>query len=113
MNLLAAERILPPGGFILGNQSWPGPDDPPRPDAGGTPHITDVSIDDLVAIGARSAGVVIGLPEAPIRATLTRVRIAAKDGLLVRNATLRVSGHPIETFNSSPVHLERGGRILR
>jgi polygalacturonase len=112
MNLHAAEKILPPGGFILGNQSWPGQDDPARPDKEGTPHITDVSIDDLVAIGARSAGIVTGLPEAPIEARWTHVRIVARQGLLVRNATLALSGHPIAVSGGSPITLQRGGRVV-
>jgi polygalacturonase len=112
MNLRAAEKILPSGGFILGNQSWPGPDDPPRSDEEDTPHITDVSIDHLIATGARSAGIVTGLPEAPIEARLTHVRIAAENGLLVRNATLTISGHPIEASHGFPMRLERGGRLI-
>jgi polygalacturonase len=112
MDLRAAGKILGPGGFILGNQSWPGPDDPPRPDGATTPHITDVAIDDLVATGARSAGIVIGLPEAPIRARLTRVRIAAQQGLLVRNATLAMPGHAIKAARGAAITLQRGGRIL-
>ncbi len=111
MDLRAAQKALSPGGFILGNQSWPGQDDPPRPDGNGTPHITDVSIDDLVATGARSAGIVTGLPEAPIRARLTRVRIAAQNALLVRNATLTISGHPVQIPRGAPITLQRGGHV--
>lgn len=112
MDLRAGRKMLPPGGFILGNQSWPGPDDPPRADGETTPHITDVSIDDLVATGARSAGIVIGLPEAPIRARLTRVRIVARKGLLVRNATLTMAHHTIETVRGNPIVVQQGGQII-
>jgi polygalacturonase len=112
MDLRAGEKVLPPGGFILGNQSWPGPDDPARPDGTGTPHIADVSIDDLVATNARQAGIVTGLPEAPIRAKLARVRIVAQEGLLIRNATLIISGRPIEVPRGAAITVQAGGHVI-
>jgi polygalacturonase len=95
MNLHAAEQALAPGGFILGNQSWPGPDDPARPVAEDTPRMEDIVIDDLVATGAVAAGVITGLPEARIKARLSHVRIMARTGLLVRNADLVTVGNRI------------------
>lgn len=64
----------------------------PKSDAGQpvgktTPHVHDVSIKDVDAQGATHAGMIVGLPEAPIaRVVMRRVHIAAKEsGLQLRN----------------------------
>ncbi|HEU5351514.1 MAG TPA: glycoside hydrolase family 28 protein [Terracidiphilus sp.] len=56
-----------------------------------TPHFHDITIEDLTATGAEDAGVIAGLPEAPIRnLTLHNVRIAAGTGLTVGYAAVRL-----------------------
>lgn len=64
--------------------------DPAAPLTSTTPHIHDVTIADLRATNAEIAGVVLGLPEAPIeRLTLRNVRLSARKGLQFSH----VSGH--------------------
>lgn len=54
-----------------------------------TPHFHDIHISNLTATGARTAGVIIGLPESPIlRLTLRNVHIEAQKGMTIANATV-------------------------
>ena len=54
-----------------------------------TPHFHDISITNLTATGAKTAGFVVGLPESPITSvTLTNVHITAEKGMTISNATV-------------------------
>jgi hypothetical protein len=102
LDLKAAEKQLQPGGFILGNQIWPGPDrrgPAVRPDK--TPDMSGIVVDGLTATGADLAGIAVGLPEKAIGLTLKNVKIEAKRGLLVRNAE-------VTTQATWPRRTERG-----
>nr|WP_208329494.1 pectinesterase family protein [Streptomyces sp. 846.5] len=62
-----------------------------------TPDYHDITIADINATGATTAGQIVGLPEQPITGlTLTSVTIAAKTGLTVRNATVTTTSTRIE-----------------
>jgi polygalacturonase len=103
----AAKAQLKPGGFLLGNQSWPGADDPAQPIVHDkTPDISGIVVDGLIATGASQAGIAVGLPEKPIGLTLRNVRIAAKSGLLVRHAAITASGDSMPTYR-----FETGGSV--
>ncbi len=57
-----------------------------------TPHIHDVTITDLTAKNAETAGVVLGLPEAPIEGlTLRNIRLSARKGLQFSHVSGRAS----------------------
>jgi polygalacturonase len=53
-----------------------------------TPAYEDILVSNLTATGATRAGIIVGLPESPItRVRLENVRIAAAEGLTIRNTT--------------------------
>jgi len=113
MDRREAERQAAPTGFVLGNQIWPGEDDPARPFvADSTPRISKVTIDGLEATGAEWAGVATGLPESPIEGLVLRnVKVEAKKGFLLRHAA--VEGEPeMFTGTAGPaVIAQRNGRL--
>ena len=115
LDLKAATALLQPGGFILGNQIWPGPADPAQSVvADKTPDMAGVVVDGLTATGADLAGIAVGLPERPIAGlTLRNVRIDAKRGLLVRNAVVTTDKTAITTADGTPFKLETGGTVGR
>ncbi|MBF0851693.1 glycoside hydrolase [Gluconobacter sp. R75690] len=66
--------------------------DPAAPVTSTTPHIHDVTITDLTAKNAETAGVVLGLPEAPIEGlTLRNIRLSARKGLQFSHVSGRAS----------------------
>jgi len=63
--------------------------DQPRAVTPTTPFIHDVSLENITATGAKSAGQFIGLPESPLKNfKLSNVSIEAKTGFTVRDAML-------------------------
>jgi len=68
LDLKVALAQVRPGGFVLGNQIWPGPDDPAQPYVQReTPDLADITVDGLTATGADRAGIIVGLPESRFR----------------------------------------------
>lgn len=112
LDLKSAEKQLQPGGFILGNQIWPGPADPAQPFVHDkTPDMAGVVVDGLTATGADLAGIVVGLPEKAIGLSLKNVRIEARTGLLVRNADVTTQGVAIQSADKTPFRPEAGGVV--
>lgn len=114
LDLKAATALVRPGGFLLGNQIWPGPTDPAQPViADKTPDMAGIVVDGLTATGSEWAGIVVGLPERPIQLTLRNIQIKARRGLLVRNATVSTSKAAITAADGTPFKLEAGGSVGR
>lgn len=112
LDLASAEKQLQPGGFILGNQIWPGPTDPAQPFVHDkTPDISGIVVDGVTATGADLAGIVTGLPEKAIGITLKNIKITAKKGLLVRNAEVLTQGVAIQSSDKTPFRPEVGGVV--
>jgi polygalacturonase len=113
MDVRAARTLLAPTGFILGNQIWPGEDDPARAFVHDqTPHVSGVLVDGLVATGADQAGIATGLPESPIEGLVLRnVKMSARTGFLVRYATVATTGTTLTATEGPSVREERGGTI--
>jgi hypothetical protein len=84
--------------------------DPAQPVTGTTPAYHDIRIENLTADSPEGAGLIVGLPESPVRdITLSNVKIKAATGLLVQNAedvhfkdvNVEVGqGQPIITINA-------------
>ena len=110
-----ADRLRSEGGFVLGHQIYPSDREPARTyTPNETPWIRNVRVENLVATGARQAGIVIGLPERSIEGLVFRnVRISSQSGLLVRHAEIDASGLRIESEDQRPFVEESGARILR
>ena len=70
-----------------------------------TPHIHDVTIQHLFASGARRAGLLAGLPEAPLRdIRLQHVSIASRgEGMVLRHVEGSFSGVKIAAARGKPV----------
>jgi hypothetical protein len=68
-----------------------------------TPHFHDISITNLTATGAKTAGFVVGLPESPITSvTLTNVQITAEKGMTISNATVTRQALEVKVANGPP-----------
>ncbi|MDB5457525.1 MAG: exo-poly-alpha-D-galacturonosidase [Caulobacter sp.] len=113
LDLKEAQKQLQPGGFLLGNQIWPGPNDPAQPYVHDkTPEMVDITVDGLVATGADQAGIVVGLPERAIRnLRLKNIRIEARRGLLVRNGDVHTDGVVLAVKSGPAYRLEAGGAV--
>lgn len=98
-----------PGGGSLPE----GRQDTPRPITPTTPRIHDVTIRDLRASGADTAGLLAGLPEAPLRAIrLEKVSIHAATGLRVRHASVRLEGVAVRVDGGSAVLREGQDAVI-
>lgn len=83
--------------------------DTPQPVTADTPFYHDIRVENLTATGARSAGVIVGLPEKPLSGiSLAHVTISAGTGLTVRNASVQISGVQIKTSRGEPFLVEHG-----
>ena len=68
-----------------------------------TPHFHDISITNLTATGAKTAGFVVGLPESPITSvTLTNVHITAEKGMTISNATVTRQALDVKAASGPP-----------
>jgi polygalacturonase len=89
-------HILPPSGTVVTAE----------PVTRLTPHFHDISIENLTATGARMAGAIVGLPEAPVdRVVLKNVKVSGQTGITVGYAN--VTGSGVE------VHAEQGDAIIK
>jgi polygalacturonase len=74
----------------------PADGDPAQTVTSTTPYYHDITISKVTATSATSAGDIVGVPEKPITGlTLSSVNIAAKTGLIVRNATVTATSTTI------------------
>jgi polygalacturonase len=72
-------------------------DDPAQPVTRLTPHFHDITIENLQAVGSQSGGIIIGLPESPIKGVvLKNVDISAQKGMTISNA--QVSGEKVTIY---------------
>ncbi|MGB6973911.1 MAG: glycoside hydrolase family 28 protein [Terracidiphilus sp.] len=77
-----------------------------------TPHFRDITIEGLTATGAENAGVIVGLPEAPIRGLVLRdVRIAAQTGLTVGYVAVRLDHVRLNVKDGPPIRKMAGAEI--
>jgi polygalacturonase len=77
-----------------------------------TPHFHDISITNLTATGAKTAGFVVGLPESPIPSVnLTNVHIGAGKGMTVSNATVIGKDLEIKAASGPPVIMLDGAKM--
>lgn len=66
--------------------------DPPQPVTSGTPYFHDITVTNLKAVDCPNAGLIIGVPEMPMKnIKLINVSISAGKNLKLRNATVDTS----------------------
>jgi polygalacturonase len=88
--------------------------DTPQPITNTTPYYHNITITNLVATGSTTAGTIVGVPEEPFTAiTLNAVKITAKKGIEVRNATVTVThGTTVTVSSGSAYILESQGKVV-
>jgi len=90
---------------------------PPEPDTAQpvtrlTPHFHEIVLQNLRATGTDSAGVVAGLPEAPVvGVVLKNVTISARHGLTISNADVSGEGLLVQAIEGPPVTKLAGAKI--
>jgi polygalacturonase len=106
------QRRLAGGGFVLNDQIYPDDRDPAQPYVEHeTPAVHDVLVDGLTATGADRAGIILGLPEQPMRGLqLKHVDIQAAEGLRVRHAEVHGESVKLQVLKGPPVTLESGAK---
>lgn len=68
-------------------------DDPGQPIAEHTPRFHDITIENVTATGAKHAGVVMGLPESPVKNLVLRnVHLSAETGMTMQYAQITEEG---------------------
>jgi polygalacturonase len=78
-----------------------------------TPHFHDITIENLTATGSASAGVIAGLPEAPIRGVVLRdVKIAARRGLTISYAGVSEDKVDVQASEGQPITKLAGAKVL-
>jgi polygalacturonase len=83
-------------------------DDPAQPMSPDTPVYDDIRIENLTGQSPEGAGLIVGLPESPIRGvTLSDVHLKAATGLLVKNAEqVDLNNVKIEVARGEPLIIE-------
>ena len=65
----------------------PSQNEVPQPVGRLTPHFHDITLENVTATGSKTAGVIVGLPESPIKnVVLNNVKVSAEEGLTIGNA---------------------------
>ncbi len=88
--------------------------DSPQPITSTTPYYHNITVNNLVATGSSTAGTIVGVPEEPFTGiTLNAVKITAKKGIEVRNATVTVKGGTTITVSSGSSYIiESQGKVI-
>jgi polygalacturonase len=85
----------------------------PQPVTRLTPHFHDITIENLTATGSTMAGVIAGLPEAPIRDVVLRnVRISAKNGLTISYAGVSGEGVDVQASEGQAITKLAGAKVI-
>lgn len=78
-----------------------------------TPRFHNITIANLTATGARSAGIIIGLPESPVRGlSLNNVHIQARRGMAISYAAVHVHHFTVKTSTGKPITMLQGAKIV-
>jgi polygalacturonase len=84
----------------------------PQPVTRLTPHFHDITIENLTATGGASAGVIAGLPEAPIRGVVLRnVKISAKTGLTIAYAEVTGKHVTVQAETGEAIAKQAGSKV--
>jgi len=77
-----------------------------------TPHFHDITIENVVATGSELAGVIVGLPEAPVAGVvLHHVKIAAEHGLTISYADVAGTDVSIEAGEGQAITKLAGAKV--
>lgn len=77
-----------------------------------TPHFHDITLENVKATGSETAGVIVGLPESPVRnVVLDNVSISARKGLTIGYADVRGKGVVIQASEGEPIIKAAGAQV--
>lgn len=77
-----------------------------------TPHFHDITVENLTAVGSKSAGAIVGLPEAPVLGvTLHNVKIQAERGLIIGYAQVSGTGVTVTAAQVPGILPQAGAKI--
>jgi polygalacturonase len=77
-----------------------------------TPHFHDITIENLTATGSAVAGVIVGLPEAPVqRVVLHNIQISARKGLTIGDAEVSGNAVAVRTTEGEPITRLAGASV--
>jgi polygalacturonase len=84
----------------------------PQPVTRLTPHFHDITVENVTATGSTSAGVIAGLPEAPIPGVVLRnVKISAQNGLTISYAEVSGEGVDIAASEGQAIMKLTGAKV--
>jgi len=90
----------------------PPEEEAPQPVTRLTPHFHDIVLENVTATGSESAGVIVGLPEAPVLGVVLRnVKIAARTGLTIGNAEVTGEGVVVQAETGQPIVKMTGAKV--
>lgn len=93
-------KVLPPDG------------EAPQPVTRLTPHFHDITLENVTATGSDVAGVIVGLPEAPIPGVVLRnVKIGAQHGMTISYADVSGSGVVVEAAEGQAITKLAGAKV--
>jgi polygalacturonase len=99
---LTMTNVATPISILAYYPDVPADGDPAQAVTATTPYYHDITISKVTATGATSAGQIVGLPERTISGlTLSAVSIAAKTGVMVRNAAVSTASTTITPSSGS------------
>jgi polygalacturonase len=77
-----------------------------------TPHFHDIVIENVTATGGQTAGVIIGLPESPVKnVVLTNVKLSAVEGLTISNAEVTGKGVVVTPAKGEAITKLTGAKV--
>jgi len=86
--------------------------EPPQPVTRLTPHFHDIVLENVTATGSQSAGVIAGLPEAPVMGVVLRnVKLSAQAGLTIGYAEVSGKGVTVEAVEGQGIVKLAGAKV--
>lgn len=90
----------------------PPANDAPQPVGRLTPHFHDITIENVTATGSKTAGVIIGLPESPVKnVVLSNVKLSAEEGLTISNAEVTGKNVVVTPAKGEPITKLAGAKV--
>ena len=86
----------------------------PQPIGRLTPRFHDIVLENITATGSKTAGVIVGLPESPVKnVVLKNVKLSAEEGLTIGNAEVTASGLEVTAARGEAIVKLAGARLTQ
>ncbi len=84
----------------------------PQPVGRLTPRFHDIVLENVTATGSKTAGVIVGLPESPVKnVVLNNVKLSAEQGLTIGNAEVTGKDVVVTTVKGEPIIKLAGAKV--